>query len=86
MSTEPPFTVGFDTTDAATMAGVLRAQRLLVAVNVLGLPTVSVPTGTANGVPLGVQVIASRYREDLGLDAAEIIEVRHPLPTPIDPR
>ena len=34
---------------------------------------------------LGVQVIGSRYREDLCLDAAEVIEARHGLPTPIDP-
>lgn len=85
VSTEPPFTVGFDTKDAATMTAVLRAQRLLVVVNLLGLPAVSVPTGAPNGVPLGVQVIGSRYREDLCLDAAEVIEARLGLPIPIDP-
>lgn len=85
VSTEPPFLVGFDTIDAARTAEVLRAQRLLVAVNLLGLPAVSVPTGAARGVPLGVQVIGSRYREDLCLAAAEVIEAQHEPPTPIDP-
>src|SRR5881296_84210 len=85
VSTEPPFEVGFDTTSAARHAEVTRAQRLLVAVNLLGFPAVSVPTGLAGGLPLGVQVIGARYREDLCLDAAEVIEAQRPLPTPIDP-
>jgi amidase len=85
VSTEPPFLVGFDTESAARSAEVARTQRLLVAVNLLGFPAVSVPTGVAGGVPLGVQVIATRYREDLALDAAEVIEAQRPMATPIDP-
>jgi amidase len=85
VSTEPPFEVGFDTTTAARAGQVFTAQRLLVAVNLLGLPAVAVPAGVAGVLPLGVQVIGSRYREDLCLDAAEVIEARHGLPTPIDP-
>jgi amidase len=85
VSTEPPFEVGFDTTTAERHAAATRAQRLLVAVNLLGFPAVAVPTGVAGGLPLGVQVIGGRYREDLCFDAAEVIEARHPVPTPIDP-
>ncbi len=85
VSTEPPFEIGFDTTSAARHAEVTRAQRLLVAVNLLGFPAVAVPTGVAGSLPLGVQVIGARYREDLCLDAAEAIEAQRPLPTPIDP-
>jgi amidase len=85
VSTEPPFEVGFDTTTAKRSEEAARAQRLLVAVNLLGLPAVAVPVGHTAGIPLGVQVIGSRYREDLCLDAAEVIEARHGLPTPIDP-
>jgi amidase len=85
VSTEPPFRVGFDTESKERSAEVARAQRLLVAVNLLGFPAVAVPTGVADGVPLGVQLIAARYREDLALDAAEVIEAQHPMATPIDP-
>ena len=75
----------FDTTGAARHAEVSRAQRLLVAVNLLGFPAVAVPTGVAGGLPMGVQVIGARYREDLCLEAAEAIEAQRPLSTPIDP-
>jgi amidase len=85
VSTEPPFTVGFDVESSSRMSEILLAQRLLVAVNLLGLPAVSVPTGLAGSLPLGVQVIGARYREDLCLDAAEVIEAQRGLPTPIDP-
>ena len=63
-----------------------RIQRLLITVNLLGLPAAAVPTGLSNGIPLGVQIITSRYREDLCLDAAEAIEAQCGLDTPIDLR
>ena len=86
VSGEPPFAWGMDVENEATMARVLRAQEPQFAVPVLGLPAVSVPTGLADGLPMGVQLIAARFREDLVLDAAEVIEARCPPLTPIDPR
>jgi len=86
-----PFEIGFDTTDLARTQHVLDSQALMVTVNLLGFPAAAVPIGTTqaegapNGLPLGVQVIAGRYREDLALDAAEVIEAQHGLDTPIDP-
>jgi len=56
----------------------------MIAVNLLGLPAAAVRAGLANGVPLGIQIIGSRYREDLCLDAAEAIEAQCGLDTPID--
>ena len=53
---------------------------------VLGLPGLSVPLGRYEGLPLGVQIIAARYREDLCLTVGEIIEAHEPISTPIDPR
>jgi amidase len=47
---------------------------------------VAVPVGTADGVPLAVQVIGQQSREDLCLDAAAAIEDRVGILTPIDPR
>lgn len=85
VSTQPPFEIGFDTTTAERHGESTRAQRLLVAVNLLGFPAVAVPTGVAGGLPMGVQVIGARYREDVCLDAAEVIEAQQPMRTPIDP-
>ena len=50
--------------------------RFTSAVNVLGLPAAVVPVGLHQGHPVGAQLIASRYREDLCLDAAQAIERR----------
>jgi amidase len=36
------------------------------------LPGVAVPTGVRNNVPLGVQLVVGRFREDLCLDAAKL--------------
>lgn len=41
-----------------------------VAANLAGLPAVSVPCGFAGDLPVGMQVIAPRFREDLLLDVA----------------
>ncbi|HJQ56939.1 MAG TPA: amidase family protein, partial [Vineibacter sp.] len=86
-----PFEVGFDHKDVATYRHVLDAQALMTVVNMLGFPSTAVPVGTTavadapKGLPLGVQIIAQRYREDLSLAAAEIVEAVHGLATPIDP-
>jgi amidase len=50
--------------------------RFMGAMNLLGLPAAVVPVGLAGGAPAGVQLVASRYREDLCLDAAAAIEAR----------
>jgi amidase len=50
--------------------------RFISAINVLGLPSAVVPVTLHEGWPIGVQLIAGRYREDLALDAAAAIEKR----------
>jgi amidase len=50
--------------------------RWISAINVLGLPSAVTPIGFAGGHPVGAQLIASRHREDLCLDAAAAIESR----------
>jgi amidase len=86
-----PVAIGFETRDEAAMRHLLASQALMTTVNLLGLPAVAVPTGTTAapdaplGLPLGVEVIAPRFREDIALDAAAIIEAKLGLATPIDP-
>ena len=61
-------------------------MRMVVPVNILGLPSAAVPVGADEGLPQGVQLIGQKFREDLLLDAAQAIEDRAPVLTPIAPR
>jgi amidase len=63
--------------DAAVATFFRNDLRFVGAISVLGLPVATTPAGlTAKGHPVGVQLIASRYREDLALAAAAEIEAR----------
>ncbi len=44
------------------------------ALPTLGLPGLSVATGEVDGAPVGVQLIGSKFREDVLLTAGEVIE------------
>lgn len=63
--------------DAGTLEqarALIDAQSPLLATAALGLPGLSVPTGMAGGVPVGVQLMAWRFREDLLLEAGQVLE------------
>lgn len=76
VSLERPFLVDQDQQGADVMESMLRAQSPLVSTAILGLPGLSVPVGLSDGVPMGVQLAAGRFREDLCLAAGEAIEAR----------
>ncbi len=85
--TQIPFEQGFDAATAQGAAATVEMIRPVVAANLLGLPSACVPAGrdTATGMPIGVLLTGQRLREDLCLDAAEVIEAQSGLATPIDP-
>ena len=85
VSSVPVYEQGFDVESAARTAAVWRECATLMAIPVLGLPAAVVPVGIADGLPVGVQLIGSRFREDCCLDAAAAIEARAGVPTPVDP-
>lgn len=60
--------------DAAVRQLFWNDLRFISALNVLGLPAAVVPVALVGGHPVGVQIVAGRYREDLCLDAAQAIE------------
>ena len=70
----------------AALGELVRAHEPMTSVSLLGLPALSVPTGTADGIPVGVQIVANRFQEELCLSIGEVIEARSPMGTPIDPR
>jgi amidase len=82
----PPLPVGFDVQNAAETARVLAAQSPLMAISVLGLPGLAVPTAPHDGIPSGVQVVSGRFREDLCFRVGAIIEASFDRETPHDPR
>jgi amidase len=86
VSAQLPFRDGQDQEGDEVVRALLDAQRPLLAIPALGFPSVVVPTGIAGDTPVGVQIIAGRFREDVCFAAAEIIEARAYRPTPIDPR
>ncbi|MEA2896438.1 MAG: amidase [Bradyrhizobium sp.] len=85
--TQLPFEHGFDSATAAGTAATVELMRPMVPANLLGLPSACVPAGRdeGTGLPIGVLVTGGRLREDLCLEAAEAIEARLGLATPIDP-
>lgn len=74
VSQRPPFTQGADEQSTEQSRQLILDQGMLYLVNLLGLPAAAVPTGLENNLPMGVQIIGRRFREDQCLDAAEVIE------------
>lgn len=82
---ELPFPVGLDLKDDASFKRVWRAQMPQIALPFIGMPGLTVSTGLIGWVPVGVQIVAGRFREDLCLLAGEAIEAGGVPPSPIDP-
>ncbi len=86
VSSLKPVPLDYDQQGDAAVARMLTAHHPMLAISMLGLPGLAVPTGEDGDTPLGVQLVAARFREDSCLAAAEVIEARAPAVTPIEPR
>jgi len=64
---------------------ILASMRPALLAPLLGLPGLAVPVGSHGKLRTGVQIMAMRNREDLCLDAGEVIEAAEGVVTPIDP-
>ena len=85
VSGELPFPDQLDAQGFEAFQRVLEAQLTQVGLPLLGLPGLTVTTGLVGRVPVGVQLLASRYREDLLFDAGAEIERRGVPVSPVDP-
>jgi len=74
VSWQRPSVQDADTRTPEENRALLDAQSPMLATAMLGMPGLSVPTGMAGGVPVGVQLMAWRFREDLLLRAGQAIE------------
>ena len=85
-SAEQAFEQDADIISVESMRRVVSAQWPMMGVALFGVPAISVPTSVVDGLPVGVQIIGRKFREDTLFDAAEILEAHANIPTPIDPR
>lgn len=76
VSAELPFPNDLDMQGPAACQRVWRAQMPMIALPVTGLPALTVTTGMLGRTPVGVQLVAPRFREDVCLDAGADIEAR----------
>lgn len=61
------------------------ATRFILPGNALGVPVVALPAGISEGLPVGIQLYADLWRDDLCLEAAEVVERGMSMPLPVDP-
>jgi amidase len=85
VSGELPFRDNEDVESFERFERIMAAQLPQVGLPLLGLPGLTVSTGLVGTVPVGVQLVAGRYREDLLLAAGAAIEAAGTPPAPVDP-
>ena len=86
VSGELPFENDLDLQGEAAYERVWRAQLTMIALPLTGLPALTVSTSMSGRAPVGVQIVAGRFREDLCLAAGAAIEARGTPVAPIDPQ
>ncbi|MEM7176236.1 MAG: amidase family protein [Pseudomonadota bacterium] len=85
ISGELPFENNGDVASPERFAEIIEAQLTQVGLPLMGLPGLAVATGMSGTRPVGVQLIAGRYREDRLIAAGTAIEAAGTAPSPVDP-
>ena len=80
VSAELPFKADEDLEGPEVLDRIWGAQLPQVAIPLLGLPGISVASGIEDGVPCGVQLVTAPWREDIALDAAQVLETGFGIP------
>ena len=81
-----PFRQNADLESVDAFRRICEAQLTQIAIPFLGFPGLTVSTGLMGCVPVGVQLMGAKFREDLCLEAGEAIEAGGVPLSPIDPR
>ena len=85
VSGELPFPDQQDVESADAFCRCFEAQLPQIGIPFMGLPGLTVSTGLVGTVPVGVQIVGGRYREDMMLAAGRVIEAAGAPPMPVDP-
>lgn len=85
VSGELPFRDQEDVESPEAFRRIMEAQLTQLGLPLMGLPGLAVTTGMVGSVPVGVQLLAGRYREDVLLHAGAVIEAAGVPASPVDP-
>ena len=85
VSAELPFDDLRDIRSEEDFRAILEAQMMQIALPFLGMPCMTVTTGSSNKRPVGVQLVAARFREDILFEAGREIEACNPPVSVVDP-
>lgn len=72
----PTFSWNRDTEGPEGVKEVVGSAIYSISMNYMGLPAGNVPANYNDGLPVGVQIVGQRFREDMILNACEAIESR----------
>jgi amidase len=76
ISAKLPFNDQSDVESAESFRQILEAQMTQIGLPLLSVPAMNVATSSTANRPLGVQLVAGRFREDILFEAAAAIEAR----------
>ncbi len=86
VSWKKPYPVGHDLKSAPFFDSYYKEVAPTAMAPILGLPGMSVPVKTGEGLPIGVQLLANRFGENALLSAASAIERANGALLPVEPR
>jgi Asp-tRNA(Asn)/Glu-tRNA(Gln) amidotransferase A subunit family amidase len=75
-----PAEVGLNTRVGDRGVGPENNGALTIPANIVGNPAISIPAGTVDGLPVGMQVIGRHHEDALLLDLARVVELERPWP------
>jgi amidase len=72
----PTFKWNRDTEGRDGIDEVMGAAMYSISMNYMNLPAGNIPANYNDGLPIGIQIVGRRFREDMILDACEAVEAR----------
>jgi aspartyl-tRNA(Asn)/glutamyl-tRNA(Gln) amidotransferase subunit A len=75
-----PADIGLNTRVGDRSVGPENNGALTIPANIVGNPAISIPAGTVDGLPVGMQIIGRHHEDALLLDLARVIERERPWP------